>query len=689
MTLDEFKEKNPAYADVPDVKLARALHAKYYSEMPFSEFSAQVGYRAPGAPAEAVPTRSVPEELVRQAGLTGRHVLEGVGDTADLLASPVRAGLNAMGMDIQGRSGKTLADYLKLPQPETPTERVVGDVSRLVAGSAGVVGTAGKAASAATGTTQKVLQALAARPGLQAASAVGAGAAGGATREAGGGELAQLVASLVGGVAAPMAVSGGMRVATAVKDRLKPKQVAEHIDQIINEALPKGFTVEELTGSVRDTLRKDIKGALSKGELTPDVVRRLADYRLTGLTPTAGPLTLDPGIVTRQKNLAALGVSSSDPRLQALANVENANARKMVENINALGADTTDDALAAGQKIMEGIQKSATAQQTKIGELYDAVRDSSGRSALLDGKAFVKNAKLALKENMGMEFLPASIKNRLDDLASGKEPLTVEAAETIKTVMGKIQRNSQDGNVRHAIGTVRAMLDKTPLIGTRGEDTVKAANAARAAYREFAATVEKTPALQAVLDGMEPDKFVQQYIIGSSDKASVAAVANLKKQLIASPEAVTVVKKSIAKHLKDAALGGKADELAKFSSTGYNKAVKSIGDAKLSMFFAPDEIAAIKALGRVASYEQFQPTGSAVNNSKTAAAVISTVLDRIGSSALIRKIPLGAEVVANPLRSVAAGGEAGRLLNIPTTQIERQRFFPLPAVLAPFLNQEE
>jgi hypothetical protein len=686
MTLDEFKEKNPAYADVPDAKLARALHAKYYSEIPFAEFSASVGYKAPEAP----PARSIPDELVRQAGLTGRHVLEGVGDTADLIASPVRAGLNAAGMNIQGRSGKTLADFLKLPQAETPTERVVGDASRLLAGGAGPIAAAGKVAPVVTGTTQRVLQTLAARPGLQAASAVGAGAAGGATREAGGGELAQLVASLVGGVAAPVAVSGGVRAATAIKDRLKPKQVAERIDQIIGEAVkPSGITFDDLTESVKGVLRKDIKGAMAKGELTPDVVRRLADYRLTGLTPTAGPLTLDPGIVTRQKNLAAMGVSSSDPRLQALANIENANARKMVGNINELGADTTDDALAAGQKIMSGIQKSATAQQSKIGELYDAVRDSSGRSAMLDGKAFAKNAKLALKENMGTEFLPASIKTRLDDLAAGKEPLTVEAAETIKTVMGNIQRNSQDGNVRHAIGTVRAMLDKTPLIGTRGEDTVKAANAARAAYRDFAKTVEETPALQAVMDGVEPDKFVQQFIVGSSDKASVAAVANLKKQIIGSPEAMTVVKKAIASHLKNSALTGKADELAKFSSTGYNKAVKAIGDGKLNMFFAPDEVAAIKALGRVASYEQFQPTGSAVNNSKTAAAVISTVLDRIGGSALIRKIPLGAEVVANPLKSVAAGNEAQRLTNIPTTAIERQKFFPLPAALAPFLNQEE
>ena len=43
MNLQDFKAKNPAYKDVPDQKLADALHKKYYSSMPLTEFYQKVG----------------------------------------------------------------------------------------------------------------------------------------------------------------------------------------------------------------------------------------------------------------------------------------------------------------------------------------------------------------------------------------------------------------------------------------------------------------------------------------------------------------------------------------------------------------------------------------------------------------------------------------------------------------------
>jgi hypothetical protein len=35
--------------------------------------------------------------------------------------------------------------------------------------------------------------------------------------------------------------------------------------------------------------------------------------------------------------------------------------------------------------------------------------------------------------------------------------------------------------------------------------------------REWMQIVERTPALQAVRDGVEPDKFVQQFIVGGGE----------------------------------------------------------------------------------------------------------------------------------------------------------------------------
>lgn len=637
-------------------------------------------------------------DIPRQIGLTARHGIEGIGDIADLVASPVRAGLNMAGADIQGRSGKALSDALGLPEPQTSTERVVGDISRLVAGSGGAIGVAGKAAQAVSGTSQAVLKAMANRPDLQAASAIGAGGAGGIVRETGGDPLAQAVAALVGGVAAPVAVSGAQRAITAGKsaaDRLVGgPQLNARIDAVLDQALQsRGTSIADISGAAKSALRFDMQKAMKAGEMSPDVVRRLVDYRLTGLTPTAGPLTLDPGIVTRQKNLSALGASSNDPKLQALSQIENANARKLIENINAMGADTADDALSAGAKVAGALSAKEQAAKTKIGGLYDQARDSAGRSSMLDGKAFAKQTQAALKENLSDDFLPAGIKRRLDAIGNGEETLTVDMAEKIKTAIGKLQRNSSDGNVRYALGIVRENLDNAPLVSEGGQGAIDAFGKARAANREWMKIVEQTPALQAIRDGVEPDKFVQTYITGKGNAASVNAVSKLRDQIKDVPEAMTAVKNNIAQTLKSSALSGKADELAKFSSTAYNKALTGIGDAKLSMFFTPKEIQALKAIGRVASYEQFQPAGSAVNNSKTAAAAIANILDRIGGNPIINKLTLGtsapvARIISGPLREVSASAEAGRLAGIPAAIGQKKPsdpMFLLPPVLAPYM----
>lgn len=46
-TLAEIREKYPQYDDMSDEQLARALHAKHYSDLPFEDFSQRIGLSAP------------------------------------------------------------------------------------------------------------------------------------------------------------------------------------------------------------------------------------------------------------------------------------------------------------------------------------------------------------------------------------------------------------------------------------------------------------------------------------------------------------------------------------------------------------------------------------------------------------------------------------------------------------------
>jgi len=400
--------------------------------------------------------------------------------------------------------------------------------------------------------------------------------------------------------------------------------------------------------------------------MSPDVVKRLVDYRTTGLTPTAGPLTLDPGIVTKQKNLAALGVSSKDPKLQELSQIQSRNNKKLISNLNELGANKTGSNYQAGNKIIEAIDEKNTVEMAKIDKLWNKARDTQGRSAALDPRAFTQKANDLLDEKMIGDLLPSDIRNKLNAMAQGDIPLTVDIAEQFKTNMATLSRNTMDKSVKLALGQVRQALDDTPLMSGQslGKESIAAFNQARKATYRWMSKVDDIPALKAVRDGVEPDKFTQTYIIGTGKAGSINNVMKLKNLLKDDPKALAVVKDNVAQYLKGKALSGAADEIGTFSQAGFNRALKSVGDEKLQILFG-DEYKILKAIGRVASYEQVQPSGSAVNNSKTAAAAISSILDGIGGSTLVRRIPYGAGLLGDPARSIAGSIEAGAMTKVP------------------------
>lgn len=610
----------------------------------------------------------------RQLGLTARYGMEGVGNTFDFLSAPIRSGLNAVLPDsaqINPGGGQYLADKIGLPTPQNATERVVGDMTRMGFGGAVPLGIAGNVAKHTSGATQAVAKLMASNPAQQIASAGAAGGAGGYVRETGGNDTAQLLASLAAGVGTPMAMNGvqrGAQSAAAVGRRLANPTVPQvQIDLHINNAMQSnGLSMADLPANVASGIRSDVAKAMQiSGNLSPDAIRRLADYRLTGTAPTASTLTLDPAMVSQQKNLAKLGINSKDPAAQQLGRVENANNRQLITGLNEIGANTADDAYAGGQKIMGALGRRNDTAKSLIDARYTAARATDGRSAALDPHAFTNQANNLLDESLLGGKLPADVRNLLNKTASGEMPLTVDTAEQFKTRIGELQRSTIDMAERKALGLVRQSLDNTPLLDGQGQPAIDAFNRARGLNRAWMGIVDKTPALQAVRDGIEPDKFVSQFIVGNGGNANAMDVAMLKNSIKSSPEAMGAVKNQITSYLKKAALNGANDEVGNFSQSAYNKAMNAIGDRKLALFFSKEDISQIKAIGRVASYEQFQPKGSAVNNSNTASASISALLDRVGSSPLLSKIPFGKQIVGDPLQSITLGMQSKRALNVP------------------------
>lgn len=612
-------------------------------------------------------------EIPRQIGLTARHGIEGGLGAIGMFTDPLA---RLAGVPTAEKTGSNLANMIGLPTPQTKIEKIAAEPTKLLAGSAGLLKGA-QGLSKLPGMAGEIGGLLAANPAQQMQAATGAGLAGGYVKETGGDGLAQGGAALAGGLAAPTLVGAVKGIPQAMKSGveflapgLTQQNAPQQVDIVISGLLKdSGLSVKDVSASVLSSLRQDVASAMKTGgKLSPDALRRLADYRLAGAVPTRAGLTLDVADVTRQKNAAKFGVNSADPKLQQLGQIENANNRTLIEGLNTLGANTADDAIGGASKVMRSLSGLDSAATKRIDEAYAAARATGGRSAAIDQYAFTQKANNLLDDALLGGKLPSDVRNLLNKSATGEMPLTVDVAEQLKTRIAGLQRSSSDAAERKALGLVRQALDDAPLLEGQGQPAIDAFNKARGLNRQYMSVVERVPALQAVRDGVEPDKFVNQFIIGSGKDASVMNVAKLKHLIKDSPEALSAVRGQLLAHLKDKALNGAADEVGNFGQSAFNKAIGAIGDRKLKLFFDKSELAQIKAIGRVASYEQVQPRGSAVNNPNTAGTAMATMFEKLASSPLVGKIPMGPQFTGN----LSASLNARRALNAPAAVTHQQ-----------------
>lgn len=637
-------------------------------------------------PKEAPAVVQIGEQLrqvPRALGLTARAVVKGVAGVPAVLADGLGAAYN-LAADAMPGEGRGYRFGLAMPQldaaltkaglpaPASPAERVVSDIQSMTAGAAGTIRAAEAATKGAVGLGRNVLSAMAARPAVQLTGAATGGAAGGSVREAGGGPVEQFIASLAGGLAGGVAADKIGAGANAIARMLTPQTVRmRDADLKISLALERsGMDWTQIPERIRQQLRQEVSSALDGGsQLDADALRRLLSYKATGTTPTVGQLKQDPGLITRERNLAKTGANSTDPRLQRLPALENANTARLLGILDEAGASAGVRPQDASGAVINALSSREAAARSDINALYSAARDSSGRSLPLNHGIFNQRVSQLLEDANVGSFLPADIRNKLNMMASGKPGygLTVDSAEQLKTSIGNLQRGSSDGNVRTALGLVRKALDETPLADAgrvnsgnlpavngsvppstagAGQEAINAFGAARTANRQWMQQVESNPALKAVVEGVEPDQFFQRFVIGK--QASAADVRNMVEML--TPQARQTMKQAIAQHLKDAATGGDAD-IVRFGGRAYSSALRAVED-KLPALFSAEEIQQLRDVAAVAKYMQSQPAGSAVNNSNSGALMLGRGLDML--DAVSQKLPLGGrDVIQGVLQGMA------------------------------------
>lgn len=664
-------------------------------------------------------------DIPRQIGLTARHGLEGLGSAAEIVSEPIRyftdklipdqanGGLNDLvaGKQLQPRAksmpasqlASKLADTLGLPKPRNAEERVIGDATKMGFSAATMGGAASKGANLTSGIASDSLKFLAANPVQQLSSAAGAGLAGGASRESGGGPIEQGVASLVGGLSGAGAASLAQGGANLAKQLFNKGLTQQQLDVKISNALRQtGVDYNQFPEKVKQSLRAELVGALNADkDLDPTALARLAAFKEAGITPTRGMLTQNPVQITREMNLAKMGANTGDETLQGLALLQNQNNQKLIGNLNTLGADR-GDTLRAGERVTSSILGNRDSLRSAETAAWDLAKNSPGYRQPVNA-GVLSDINAALDAEGMMPFMNPTISKYIEAFQSGR-PFTPQDYRNLQSMLAR--EAAKGGNEAYAAGVARRILEKSDLkpagfantnnaLVTQGmaagmraaddaaDESISAINQARNATRSAYAYEDSSPLVRSVLsDGAsaDPQRIAQRFVIGGTAQEAEDLLNNL------GPENIGPIKDAILTHLKSKALGGAADETGKFSQATFNNALKAIGDRKLSILFTPEEIRALKVNGRVASLMLSQPVGSAVNNSNSGALMLGRGYDLLRGIA--GKLPVGQQFILDPLRNIEVSLGSRQAQNVLPVLLKEQKKLPayqpllLPAAVA-------
>ncbi|NDB69149.1 MAG: hypothetical protein EB015_14285, partial [Methylocystaceae bacterium] len=264
------------------------------------------------------------DQLLRQIGLTARAVGPvGVGALGGAaLAGPPGAAVGALGVGLgqmvgdplvglynramgtnvptPSQSMESLMTKVGLPEPATPTERVVQDITRSGASATGFARGAGQMgatmlagrqmAGQPAGISPEILKLLAQYPAQQVSGAALAGGAGGMLREGDVGTAGQMAGSLAAGMVAP----GGPKLPLTQRIVAAPKTLVQPFTE-------EGRQV--MIGSVLNKLATNPQAAQARlAEAAPLV---------PGVRPTTAAAAFDPGLAAAETSIRGLDVAGS------------------------------------------------------------------------------------------------------------------------------------------------------------------------------------------------------------------------------------------------------------------------------------------------------------------------------------------------------------------------------------------
>lgn len=425
-----------------------------------------------------------------------------------------------------------------------------------------------------------------------------------------------------------MALSGVLAGPRAVSGAVRAEAPAGRVPGQMGSVGASGITPAEQAAVIASKASPELQKEVAKvgPKLTPQGLKTVERHVQSDSLPV--PIKLTPGQATQDVGLLSTEQNSRASH-EGLRNRFQEQNKQLVENLDAIREKAAPDVYATsrpemGEKIIDAYKTKDAALNLDISAKYKALKDANGGQFPLDGKAFVKSADEALHKDLVYDHVPAGVRKTMDRLSEGGT-MTFEQFEAMRTNLARIARSQADGNEKHAAAVIRDSLENMP-IPPGAEHLKPLADAARSAARERFALIEKDPAYKAITKGKaSADRFIEKYVVG----ADTQHVKTMKDNLAHDPSAQQTMTAGAMQRLKDRA--GIMEGEENFRQAGYNKALESLRP-KLGVLFDPESKTLVENLGSVARYVKGQPTGSFVNNSNSAVALMGAAA-KLGATA--------------------------------------------------------
>jgi hypothetical protein len=331
---------------------------------------------------------------------------------------------------------------------------------------------------------------------------------------------------------------------------------------------------------------------------------------------TKGQALQDPVLISRERNERGLK--------EQYANFLNQQNKDLQESANLMKERVAPDVnttsfVEDAENAIDLMNKRIKADDQKITEAYNALKNYGAGKLEVDSQTFGNNALKALGEFDESEFLPSAILNRIEAYSKGK-PMNFNQFENLRTVLARETRMAQsanDGNKVHALTVVRSELEKMPLLNETGEAKTLADQARSLAKAQFDLLDKKrdtyNPLYADVMNGVSDTKdFIPKLVFRSKNKEFAKTLETLQDD----PQAL--------QHLRSGAMDyiirESTDASGNFLTGKFNKLINNLDvNKKLDSLFG-EEAKTLRAIANTGKLVEARPKGSFVNESNTATA---------------------------------------------------------------------